>query len=71
MAEEALYKISLLSTNGLSKSNINYKECEVEILLPVQLERVDDIYDRLIFNTEGVWIVEKNVNAVIFHSFRY
>ena len=62
---ENLYKISLLSTNGLSKSNINYKECEVEILLPVQLERVDDIYDRLIFNTEGVWIVEKNVNAVI------
>ena len=65
LGEQDLYKITLLSTNDLDSSDSNYKKYELEILSPVQLEKVGDKCDRIICNSDNLWVVEKNVRAVI------
>ena len=55
---QELYNISIQVDNGNGVNEV------VEILSPVQLEKVGDVADRIICK-DGVWGVEKNVDAEV------
>lgn len=47
LQQDNTYKISILSTNGLEEINELYQESKCDIILPCQLEKVEDVCDRL------------------------
>lgn len=75
----AFYKLSYsirVSGNYVTRENIQveigdemteyteYSKSTSEILLPVQLERIGDVTDRLFKRDDGVWCIEKNIATV-------
>lgn len=62
---DGTYKMSILSSNGLDKSNVNYKETRCDITLPRPLRSTLDksIKDRLYYDKKSKnWCIEQNVD---------
>lgn len=59
LGNQQLYKISLQTDNGNGVIEV------IEILSPVQLEKIGVIADRIICK-DGVWVVEKNIETYKF-----
>ena len=62
---DGTYKMSILSSNGLGKADINYKETKCDITLPRPLRSTFDksVKDRLYYDKKSKnWCIEQNVD---------
>ncbi|GAA0102494.1 hypothetical protein UT300012_32090 [Paraclostridium bifermentans] len=62
---DGTYKMSILSSNGLEKTDINYKETRCDVTLPRPLRSTLDksIKDRLYYDKKSkTWCIEQNVD---------
>ena len=62
--EKQGYEIEICVSSSSNKEDLNYQEFKIVILLPCQLMKIGNMYDRLYWNkNKGRYIIEKNIKT--------